>query len=245
MALSSYQQVQQVKDHYNTISGHFAQTRKKKLWPEILPFIKLIKTDMKVLDIGCGSGRLLTEIKHKRISYLGLDFSKNLLNLAKKRFQNRRFLLRDITTPKGWHNIGQYDVIFCLGVLHHIPDQLRQHRVLQYMYEHTKPGGFIIISVWNLWQIRFWKYHLRQIKNKFKYGNPSYVWIPYLVSDGTKVIKKVNRFCKAYYAGELIQLVRQAGFKIDTFYYASQDKTHQSIFTGRNFCLLARKGIIS
>ena len=243
MALTPYQQIQQVRDHYNTIGLDFAETRKKRLWAEILPFLKLIKPGMRVLDVGCGSGRLLSELSKRKIDYLGLDFSEVLLQQAKKSFPKERFLLRDITTEDGWQRVGEYDAIFCLGVLHHIPDRKTQHDVLRQMYLHTKPDGFVVISVWNLWQFRFWKYHLKQVFRKIKSANPSYVWIPYSISDGQQVVKKTWRFCKAFGVGELIQLVKQVGYQIDSFYYASKGKTHLSIFKGENFCLLARKKV--
>ena len=113
MPLSAYQQIQQVKDHYNAIGLHFAETRKKRLWPEILPFIREIKRGMRVLDVGCGSGRLLSELKGKKIFYKGIDFSKTLLNQAKAQYPKRLFLLKDITLPKSWEKMGKYDAIFC------------------------------------------------------------------------------------------------------------------------------------
>jgi len=243
MPLTPYQQIQQVKDNYNTVGLAFAQTRKKRLWAEILPFLKLVEPGMKVLDVGCGSGRLLSELNRHKINYLGVDFSQVLLEQAKKHFPHRKFLLRDVTKEEGWQRIGQYDALFCLGVLHHLPDRQSQHEVLKQMFLHTKPEGFIMISVWNLWQWRFWKYHLKQIFRKLEYGNLSFVWIPYSVSDGQKVTKRVERFCKAFWPGELIRLVKQVGYQVDTFYYADACKTHLSMFSGRNFCLLARKRV--
>jgi 2-polyprenyl-3-methyl-5-hydroxy-6-metoxy-1,4-benzoquinol methylase len=241
--LSDYQIVQQVKDHYNTISAHFSQTRTKPLWAEILPFVKSVKSGSRVLDVGCGNGRLLTELSSKKIDYLGIDISKGLIELAKQRFPSRRFLIRDITEEESWARIGKFDTVFCLAALHHIPDRERQYLVLKQIFEHTKPGGKLVISVWNLWQTRYWKMHLEQILKKKSYNNFSYLWIPYKISDGKKVTKQVNRFCKAFLPGELLNLVKQAGFKIDTFYFTSRGQTRMSIFKGQNFCLLARKSI--
>lgn len=241
MSLTPYQQIQQVKDHYNTIGQHFAETRKKKLWPEILPFLENVRSGMKVLDVGCGSGRLLSELSGRKLTYLGLDFSEVLITQAKKRFPRRRFWVRDVAQKQGWSRVGQYDVVFCLGVLHHIPDRERQHEVLRQMYLHTKPGGCLVLSVWNLWQWRFLKSHFRQLSKKLLYRNFSYLWVPYSVSDGKRTVKKVNRFTKAFFPGELLRLVKQVGYRIDTFYYASSEKTHLPIWQGRNFCLLARK----
>jgi len=243
LPLSTYQQIQQVKDHYNIISSHFNQTRSKPLWTEILPFIAQVKSGMKVLDVGCGNGRLLSELGNKKIKYLGIDFSNELIKKARQHYPTRRFLTRDITLEDDWRHIGDYDALFSLGVLHHIPDRNRQHLVLQQMYEHTLPGGFIVLSVWNMWQWRFLKTHLSQLSKKMEYGNLSYIWVPYSISDGNRIVRTINRFIKAYFPGELLNLVKQVGFKIDTFYYASKGQTRLSILNGQNFCLLARKPI--
>lgn len=241
MKLSAYQKVQKLKNDYDEIGLAFSETRKKRMWPEIFPFIKMVKKGMKVLDVGCGNGRLIPEFRNKEIDYLGTDFSEVLLSFAKERFPNKKFLLRDITKVKDWDRLGKFDVIFCLGVMHHIPDRKLQHLVFQQMYQHLNQNGFLVLSVWNLWQSKFLKNHLLQIFEKIENGNLSYIWMPFSVSDGEKRIKTVQRFCKAYLPGELISLVKQAGLSVDKYYFASETNIHMSILSGRNFVLMARK----
>lgn len=56
---------------------------------EIKYFLTIIKKRSKVLDIGCGEGRLLRELyKKNNCSCYGLDFSKNLIDKAKKKSTN-------------------------------------------------------------------------------------------------------------------------------------------------------------
>lgn len=198
---------------------------------------------MKVLDVGCGNGRLLSEFSNKKVNYLGLDFSKELIEKAREKYPKRRFLVRDITLDEEWRHIGEYNAIFSLGVLHHIPDRKRQHFVLQKMYEHTAPGGFAVISIWNMWQWRFLKTHLLQIGKKIEYNDLSYVWIPYTVTEGNRNVRSIQRFIKSYLPGELINLVKQTGFTVETYYYAAKGQTKLSILNGQNFCLLARKSL--
>ena len=102
----------QVKDFYNEMAQAFSQTRQKKLWAEVIPFVRLIKTGMRVLDVGCGNGRLLSEIQARKVYYTGLDFSQSLIAKAKKKYTHRRFLVRDVTKASGWQGIGQYHMLF-------------------------------------------------------------------------------------------------------------------------------------
>jgi SAM-dependent methyltransferase len=241
MALTPYQQLQQIKDQYNSIGFHFAQTRKKRMWAEVLPFVQKIKPKMRVLDVGCGNGRLLPELSGIKVYYTGLDFSEVLIEKARKRFPKRRFLVRDVTNAKDWENLGKYDAVFCLGVLHHIPDRNRQHDLVQQMYKHTKQGGFVLISIWNLWNLRWWKLHLKQLAKKIDYGNLSFIWVPYKVSDGKKVVRQVARFCKAFIPGDLLSLVKQVGYTVKVFYYAKRGRTKMSILKGENFLIYAEK----
>lgn len=243
MSLTPHQIIQQVKDDYNLVGEDFSRTRKKKIQAEFVPFIRQVKPGMRVLDVGCGSGRLLQELNRRKIKYLGIDFSESLIKQAKKEFPKHKFLLRNITDEKGWRGLGKFDAVFCLGVLHHIPDRKREHEVLRQMFLHTKPEGFVFISVWNLWQTRFIKYHLLQLIKKINFGNLSFIWVPYSGSDGKGPVNTVWRFCKAYLPGELLGLVRQVGYQIETFYYAKKGKTRLSIFKGENFCILGRKRI--
>ncbi|PIX02803.1 SAM-dependent methyltransferase, partial [bacterium (Candidatus Gribaldobacteria) CG_4_8_14_3_um_filter_42_11] len=41
-----------------------------------------VKDGDKVLDVGCGNGRLVKAFENKKISYLGVDNSEKLIKLA-------------------------------------------------------------------------------------------------------------------------------------------------------------------
>ena len=74
----------QIMIDYNSFAGQFSQTR-EYLWDDIKPLIKYIKENDKVLDIGCGNGRLYHVLKEKQIIYTGLDLSEELIKIAKDR----------------------------------------------------------------------------------------------------------------------------------------------------------------
>ena len=62
-----------VKKNYLEIAELYSETRKKELWPELFNLTKNIPKNARVLDVGCGSGKLLKALQEKNIYYLGVD----------------------------------------------------------------------------------------------------------------------------------------------------------------------------
>ena len=153
------------KQDYESIGKHFSKTE-RSLWPEMKKYLKEVRENEKVLDVGCGEGRLLQGIKTPH--YTGIDFSPTLLEIAKKRYPKRKFLLRDITTQKGWKGLKEHDKIFCVAVIHHLTTKKEQVFVMKQIKKHLKKYGVAYISVWNLWQSKFWGEHLKSWEGKFK-----------------------------------------------------------------------------
>jgi SAM-dependent methyltransferase len=92
---------------------------------------------LSVLDAGCGSGAFSGFLAGMGFAVTGLDISDEMIALAKANITNVRFLAGDIfraPLPE-----SSFDIVFCGGVLHHVPGRLREcalefRRVL-------KPGG--------------------------------------------------------------------------------------------------------
>ena len=138
----------------------------RPLWPEMKKYLKEIRKNDSILDVGCGEGRLIQGIKTS--SYTGIDFSPTLLEIAKKRYPKRKLLLRDITTQKGWKGLKEFDKIFCVAVIHHLATKKEQLFVMKQIKKHLKKDGIAYISIWNLWQRKFWREHLKSVPKKIK-----------------------------------------------------------------------------
>jgi len=224
---------QQTRDNYNIVAKHFSQTR-QFLWQELKPFLTYINPNDKVLDVGCGNGRLFGAINSLNptinINYLGIDFSQELLSLAKKDYSQAKFILADITDKNTWANLKNSDIAFCIAMFHHLPTRSLQFKVLRLIRKSLKKNGLLVISVWNLWQKKYWQTHLDSLNWKLKSGfKLRWLKLPYKISDGKTTIKQVNRFCYCFTLNELDNLLTKAGFKI-------LDKK-----SGKNLCLLAKK----
>jgi len=216
--------LKKTQQDYNLIAEHFSQKR-QFIWSGLQPFLNLVKPGNKVLDIGCGNGRLYGALKGKKVDYLGIDFSEKLLAIAEKQYPQAKFKLADISKKKSWQSLENFDVCLCIAVLHHFPNHQKQLKIIQAIRQTLKPKGILILSVWNLWQKRFWKMHCRQLPWKIKKGYQfRWLQIPYKTTQGPTV----NRFYYAFTPWELKKLAKKAGFRIE------------KITRGRNFYLVAR-----
>lgn len=79
------------------------------------------KMPTKILDFGCGTGRLYPHIKDKLgSSYVGIDISKDMLNVAMKNYKGIRVMQSDGENMK--FKDGSFDAVVVFGSLHHLPN---------------------------------------------------------------------------------------------------------------------------
>jgi len=88
-----------VKNTYNKISQQYFDVYYNNLddKPYYDKFEKLLKKGATILDLGCGNGKTCKYFSELGYKTLGLDFSDEMLKLAKKHSPNLNFKLKDIT----------------------------------------------------------------------------------------------------------------------------------------------------
>lgn len=166
--------IESIKDTYNSISKEFSASR-AYIWPDIKPLLASVKDKSSILDVGCGNGRLLTALTSST-KYLGLDISSGLLSQAEKLHPDVEFLETDITRPDIWKHLPQYDYIFSLAVIHHLPTRRDHLFLLKEIKKHLKPKGKYLITAWNLWQPQLLKHHF-DLRTKIQ--DRHFVYIPF------------------------------------------------------------------
>ncbi len=225
--------LRQVQQMYDESGTYWSLTRSKKYgksanWPVIQKYLDRLKPGMTVLDVGCGNGRLLSGLP-TGVKYLGFDFSRTLLAEAKKSFPDHEFRYGNMVEPSAWRGLGKYEAIFCIAVLHHLPDREQQVYALKQMKKCVKRGGFLCLSVWNLWQEKFLQSHLDSLKLKER--NERWVEIPFA--------KKWKRFCVQMDIPYLVEIMTEAGWEIEEIYFADQEGEKSDIRNGQNLIVRA------
>lgn len=213
-----------VQSNYQIIAADFATTRKKEIWPEVKVLAEKIENGSRVLDVGCGSGRLLEALSDKDIDYLGVDTSAELLQLASARYPQKKFATGNILDLSA---VGGHDFVyvFCLAVLPHIPGQSLRIKALKELKSKLGPEGRIILSAWNLWPAAngrerfYWLILKGWLAGLLGFGHPGRMdfgdlVFPWKDSQGKEISL---RYYHAFSGQELRNLVRQAGLKIESF----------------------------
>ena len=195
---------------YNKYAKTFAQSRRNMKWAELEYFFSKIGKNENILDVACGSGRLLEQYKNYFWNpphrYLGIDISVLLIWEAKNNFPEQNFEIWDMRnlSRKTWNK--KYDIIFCIAGLHHLESVAEREGALWEMYKALKQWGKIYMTNWSLhtWD-NFEKYRSSQIwdsKNSF--------WS----FDYTIKIGEFSRFYHSFSLQELEYLALQNELKI-------------------------------
>jgi len=99
----------------------------------------------KILDAGSGSGHRITNVAE---FFKGIDISDTSLAIANelkniKKIQNIHFLNYNIMT--GVDNLGKFDIVLCMGVLHHLSNPTKG---LQMLTNTLKDDGMIFLYLY-------------------------------------------------------------------------------------------------
>jgi 2-polyprenyl-3-methyl-5-hydroxy-6-metoxy-1,4-benzoquinol methylase len=127
------------------------QTVISELIEVILPIVpgltNRLKKGIKVLDVGCGSGRAINLMAKTfpKSHFIGYDFSKIAIQNAKKELEklglsNASFKQHDVSN---FYNNEQFDLITAFDAIH---DQANPEKVLKNIHDSLKPDGVFLMQ---------------------------------------------------------------------------------------------------
>lgn len=155
--------LESVKSAYEQIAPEFATTR-QTIWSGLKVFLEYIHDGDKILDAGCGNGRLLQLFEKKNIQYFGCDANEKLIAIAKKSHPLASFDIGNLLQLPYKDNF--FDAEFCIAAFHHIPGRELRKRALLEMKRVLRPGGIMIVTSWYFLSERYRKYFLKNIALK-------------------------------------------------------------------------------
>ena len=100
----------------------------------------------RLLDIGCGTGAFLREVKRNfpRLSVTGLDLSQPYLAVARRRLADwSRVVLTPAPAEEMPFPEAEFDIVSCIYVFHELPPRVRRAVVAE-IRRVLKPGGTLI-----------------------------------------------------------------------------------------------------
>jgi len=203
----------------------FGFVKHTKAEVDFIKKVTRIKKKAKILDLGCGFGRHSIEFAKRGYQVVGVDFSRKLLSIAKKKAKKEKvkvkFILKDAREIPFKQEfdlvISLYDSAF--GVLEN--DQ-ENFKVLQKIHRALKSKGKFVLNIVN------GANHIKALPKTFSYKekdrtyfgkgefdvltNRYYTKETMLLKNGKRIDFKTQ--ARLYTLPEVIWLLQQAGFKV-------------------------------
>jgi SAM-dependent methyltransferase len=142
-----------------------------------------------VLEIGCGTGRDAKEISKYTKNYLGLDYSKNMINFAKRLNPQLNFIVADI---KKFNFPDKIDIIFASASLLHL-NKTDFKVVMNNIYSKLKDNGIVYMN------LKYGKY--QRIVKKDEYGTRIFYY--YTKKDIELIVKE--KYIIVYYNKKILR----------------------------------------
>lgn len=204
--------MESVRRGYDTIADRFAASRRGLRWPELTPFRDYLKFGDRILDLGCGSGRGAALVADLAVDYEGLDQSVALIERARRANKDLLVNFRVGSMLELPYEDRSFDAVLAIASLHHIPSDRYRRQVLREAWRVTKPGGYLLMTNWNLWRPAGLRWLARNALLKL-IGRSALDWHDALVPWRRSGQPTVWRYYHAFTPRELRRLAGQAGWR--------------------------------
>lgn len=112
--------------------------------PLIDKFLSFLPKKATILDVGCGPGQHTNYMIEKGFNVEGIDLSKEMIRIAKKKVPEGIFSIKDIRNLSFSDN--SFDGLLAAYSLIHIPTK-ELHLTLRGFYRVLKPKGYMLLIV--------------------------------------------------------------------------------------------------
>lgn len=100
----------------------------------------------KVIDFGCGPGRMVNRAKRLFPTVDGIDISEYAVDYARETYPDSKFYISS-GIDVGDAPENYYDIAYSTIAIQHIPCKTIRQNILRGLYNSLKPGGYLSIQV--------------------------------------------------------------------------------------------------
>lgn len=173
-----------------------------------------------ILDAACGTGRYTATIAERGAAVIGLDFSAEMLAIARRRMPTIEFRTADLTKPLPFL-AHDFDAILCAQALKHIADL---GFVMREFAKMLQPGGRVVFSV----------------------THPDMVWDDYEMREHPGFLLNEHADIIHHQFDDYVAALENAGFKIARLIEIPISERIRDLLTERSYRLVVgRKQILA
>lgn len=180
--------------------------------------------NLSILDAGCGSGWLVSELSKQYKTIQGVDLSSNLVKEAQNTYPGLNFQVADFSLALPFEN-QSFDAIILNMVMHNIEDQVKAYKNLTSI---LRPQGKILmtsvnsyygypVGVWkrNWWQILFRRKPSLKLRpyNRLADRDRNFVWNQTIPARFSPLPEQINN---AITAGLTLERIEDLKIKSDS-----------------------------
>ncbi len=125
-----------------------ADVMRRQIIPPITRYVRQHGTNIRLLDVACGTGRTLHQIAraHPAMRLFGVDLSPDYVRLARKRLADVAEVTLAVENGEAMPFAdGAFDIATSVYLFHELPRKTRR-TVLREMLRVVKPGGLVILE---------------------------------------------------------------------------------------------------
>jgi ubiquinone/menaquinone biosynthesis C-methylase UbiE len=163
--------MEQVEKHYNNLAKVYEKRWRNYLVNTSKEIIKNLnlKSNLKILDVACGTGFLIKKLleTNSKIEITGIDISKEMIAIAKKRFENNKNVTLIKANAEKFEVKDKFNIIIFNSAMHYIKDI---EDLIVKLRQLLSSNGYLIIVDWSKDPLLFkllnlyWKFRIKAFK---------------------------------------------------------------------------------
>lgn len=125
-------------------------------WACLADALRRVSKDSSILEVGCGTGRMLLDARKRGYRVAGLDASPDMLEILRSKAQDQ---YPDLDLHLGEAAVlpfddETFDLVYAIRVLSPVKSREYALRVIDEMLRITRPGGYVLAEFQNVYRPR-------------------------------------------------------------------------------------------